>query len=45
MRDGSNREFTCPAGVYGNKPWVKVNIPARQSTDTYTGIVTFDMIQ
>ena len=45
FRDVSAKEFTCPAGVYGNKPWLKVDIPARQSTDLYTGIVTFDMIQ
>lgn len=43
MRDQAG--FTCPAGIYGNKPWLKVDVPSRQSPDTYTGTITFDIVQ
>jgi hypothetical protein len=30
-------EYSCPGGVYGNKPYIKVEIPAYQNPDTYSG--------
>ena len=44
MRDKSSNPYSCPTGTYGNMPWIKVNIPARQNPNTYSGILTFDII-
>lgn len=35
--------YSCPAGVYGNKPYISVDIPAYQNPDTYSGIITIDL--
>jgi len=35
--------YSCPTGVYGNKPYISVDIPAYQNPDTYSGIITIDL--
>ncbi|MFZ2911957.1 MAG: LamG domain-containing protein, partial [Candidatus Absconditicoccaceae bacterium] len=45
MRDKSSNPYSCPTGTYGNMPWIKVNIPARQNPNTYSGTLTFDIVQ
>ena len=37
QRDYITSEYSCPAWVYGNKPYVKINIPAYQIPDVYSG--------
>jgi len=44
QRDYSSDPYSCPIGTYANKPWIKVNIPARQNPDTYSGNLTFDIV-
>jgi hypothetical protein len=43
MRDTRNNPYNCPTGTYGNKPWIKINIPARQSPNNYSWTLTFDI--
>jgi hypothetical protein len=43
-RDSSDIPFMCPGWVYGNKPWFKVNVPAWQAIDSYSGSITYDII-
>jgi hypothetical protein len=43
MRDKRNNPYSCPTGTYGNKPWIKINIPARQSPNIYSWTLTFDI--
>jgi len=42
-RSYPSNQYSCPAGTYGNKPWIKINIPASQSPDTYSGTIRFDI--
>ncbi len=44
VRSASSSPYSCPTGTYGNLPRIKVNIPAFQAPDTYSGIINFDMI-
>jgi len=34
--------YMCPWWEYGNKPYIKVEVPAFQSPDTYSGSITYD---
>ena len=43
MRDTPSSPYSCPTGTYGNLPWMKVNIPAYQAPDNYSGLIIFDM--
>jgi len=43
-RDISNIPFMCPAWVYGNNPLIRIDVPARQAIDTYSGTITYDII-
>ena len=43
IKDYTNNNYSCPTGKYGNIPSMSVDIPARQSPDTYSGIITFDI--
>ena len=43
MRDNRNNPNICPTGTYGNKPWIKVDVPARQNPNSYSGTLTFDI--
>ncbi|MCF7834899.1 LamG domain-containing protein [Candidatus Gracilibacteria bacterium] len=43
-RDLPDIPFMCPGGVYGNKPWFKVEVPAGQAIDTYSGTITYDIV-
>lgn len=36
-RDYITWEYSCPNGVYGNKPYIQIEIPGYQSPDTYSG--------
>lgn len=42
-RDYAAESYYCPAGVYGNKPYISVDIPAYQNPDTYSGMITIDI--
>ena len=42
-RDYQSNPYMCPTGRYGNMPRIKIDIPAWQSPDTYSGIITFDI--
>jgi len=37
IRDNQSNPYSCPTGTYGNTPYFKVNIPAYQSPDAYSG--------
>ncbi len=43
MRDRRDNPNICPTGTYGNKPWIKVDVPARQNPNSYSGTLTFDI--
>ncbi|MFZ2912556.1 MAG: LamG domain-containing protein, partial [Candidatus Absconditicoccaceae bacterium] len=43
-RDPSDIPFMCPGGVYGNKPWFRVDVPAGQSLGSYSGTITYDIV-
>jgi hypothetical protein len=43
-RDPSDIPFMCPGWTYGNKPSFKVDIPAWQAIDSYSGSITYDII-
>ena len=43
VRQPSGSPYSCPAGTYGNQPWMKVNIPAFTVPDTYSGTINFDI--
>ncbi len=36
--------YYCPAGVYKNKPYISVDVPAYQNPDTYSGIITIYLV-
>lgn len=33
----SIQEYSCPSGVYGNQPYLRVDIPGWQNPDIYKG--------
>jgi len=37
--------YSCPAGVYANKPYISIDIPGRQNPDIYSGLITIDFVQ
>jgi hypothetical protein len=45
MERSSTSTYYCPAGIYGNKPYISVDIPAYQNPDTYSGEIIIDFIQ
>ena len=32
-------QYSCPSGIYGNKPFIRVDIPANTTPDTYSWIL------
>jgi hypothetical protein len=34
--------YSCPAGIYKNKPYISIDIPAYKNPDTYSGTITID---
>jgi len=35
--------YSCPSGIYGNKPHISIDIPGYQNPDTYSGTITIDI--
>ena len=35
-------QYSCPAGIYENKPSISIEIPAYQNSDIYSGLITID---
>ncbi|MCF7835185.1 LamG domain-containing protein, partial [Candidatus Gracilibacteria bacterium] len=44
-RVNSTNPYQCPIGTYGNKPWLKVDVPAWTNPGTYSGTLTYDIVQ
>jgi hypothetical protein len=42
MKRNYQQSYSCPAGVYGNKPYISVDVPAYQNPDIYSGIITIN---
>jgi len=45
VRSYVSSQYSCPAGVYGNKPYIKVDIPANQVPDTYSGVLNINLYE
>jgi len=43
-RDQSDIPFMCKWWIYGDKPWIKVDVPWWQSIGSYTWTITYDII-
>jgi len=35
-------QYSCPAGIYENKPSISIEIAAYQNSDIYSGLITID---